>query len=302
MAFTWDEVRQIIRDTNDDNLDAKSERLERRVANNFLRWFSAKHKWHHYKSQLFLQAVTGFNSGTVTVTSGTALVAIAGASFPTASGEFDNAGIDGRRIQIAGSDFWFEIASGSSGGSSVTMENPWLFPTASGQTFQVIRDKYWLPADFRAGGDIHTEDLELWATSLDNYQRRLRLFMDGVGQPFAAVWSKDGRRDRHVLFVSDPPSELQAWGGWYWRTPAEITAATTSGTTVDFPEEYSFMLEEGVRWELAKAQRRDSQEFEALLMKSLRDSQASDNLYRGSQPDNLTNQRPVVTFVRGADA
>lgn len=304
MAFTWDETRQFIRDLNDDNSDAKSQRLERNVANSFLSWMSGKFRWHHYQEQLIIPSVEEFASGTVTVTNGTALVTVSsGVSLPSTVSAIDNSGLVGRRIKVAANDYWFEITSANTASGQFFLETAWPFSTASGQSYNILRDKYWLPADFRAGGDLYSPTMLLRKWSLAGYQTNLNLNLQGEGQTWRAVFGKDGPRDRFVLYVDEPPSELEVWAGWYYQRPVEITGSTTSATALNFPEEYRFLFFAGLEYFLAERQRRDNRkDLRAEMMQALWDAQAADKLYRGEQEMfQVALSQVPLRFIRTAD-
>jgi len=85
-----------------------------------------------------IQTVAPYETGTVSVTNGSATVTGSGTTFTLA--------MVGRKIRVAGENTYYKIKSFSSA-TSITLENNFIGSTQSGSSFSIFKDEYRLAPD-----------------------------------------------------------------------------------------------------------------------------------------------------------
>lgn len=176
-----------------------------------------------------------YNTGTLALTNGSAVVTLSGGTFPTwaASGQ----------LKINGQ--WHSISTRDSN-TQVTMVTAWGEATvASGQAYVVFQDEYALPADCQRFGSLFPGNTWVWQGEPSSYEDVLRTknaFM--YGQKFSGRW---GFR-KNLLCVAPYPSTNTNLPFTYYRRPANLV---NTSDAADWDPQSLEVLQRAIDYQLA---------------------------------------------------
>lgn len=199
---------------------------------------SEAHAWQHLIKRFTLQTEASYNTGTLTVTEGSAAVALADgtwvASWSTAPSM--------RRIAIQGRNEPYDITV--TGAAAGTLADLWIGDDDADATYRLFRDQYPLPTDCgyakvlalydpdsRCRLSFVTQPRYIDAKSCDPT-------LTGTPEIFTVVHQTTETPPRPQIQVYPAPSAVRAYHGWYFRRPAFLTA---DAQYFDWPEEFEDM-------------------------------------------------------------
>lgn len=177
-----------------------------------LAMLAAERDWPWLHTLGRINFVAPYSTGTVAVTSGSAIVTLTGGTFPTwaASGE------------ILIENQWQPILTRDSG-TQITLENAWATASATADGFTLAQSEYTLPSDCQKVDQIvQSVNIALQANPTSRAKVEVaKIFWQG-GQTYPAYWAIE--KDRLVLWPY--PSVAAMANILYFRKPAALVSST----------------------------------------------------------------------------
>lgn len=179
-----------------------------------------------------------YTTGTVTVTESSAVVTLAGGTFPTwaASGE----------IFIAGQ--WHSILTRDSN-TQLTLDNAWASPDTdgSGLGYVLAQYQYTLPSDCRTVVNINPQNNWLWG-NVPCSRWQIEMARTVYGTPAGTQTGYMHAIERDRLVVWPYPSEDLMVNVLYVKAPAALTSSTD---TVDWDPNQMSLLYRAIDYQIA---------------------------------------------------
>lgn len=201
---------------------------------------AARKAWRHFEGYALLECPAPYETGTVTVTNGSAVVAGSGTTFPSdCAGQIFKSD-DAREYRILSRD----------SATQITLIGEYIGDTAAGSTYQIIYNRVELPADVQRP---RIEALVLQNSSggsnriyqIDNDEM---LDQNPEQARFSAAQPYRYRYREGDIFLWPPPNVAVGIECYYKRTWTKQTQSTTSTYDLDsdWPESLQEVILDGV--------------------------------------------------------
>lgn len=179
-----------------------------------------------------------YSTGTVTVTEGSAVVTLAGGTFPTWAASGD--------IYIAGQ--WQSILTRDTG-TQLTLDNSWASAATAGggKSYILAQYQYTLPADCRTVVSINPQNNWLWG-NVPCSRWQIEMSRSSYGTPAGAQTGYLHAIERDRLVVWPYPSANLMVNVLYVKAPAALTSSTD---TVDWDPNQMSLLYRAIDYQIS---------------------------------------------------
>jgi hypothetical protein len=228
--WTFQDVRDYLLDFIGGSSDGRNIRLANRAILSAYRVYPTQRSWNYYRKRGQLVTDAAYSTGTLDYdhTGGTRerLVTLASGTWPTwaarGSIRFNNKTY---RVRSRESATVITLSEDSNPGADV----------AAGTTYEIYRDTYTLPVDFRSAGQFRDAD-ETWLKASHvtlNEIIEAHRTQEGSGDPrmYAFASDPDYYGSMAVIFYP-PPTDSHTWYYYYQRIPRQLRDFSYSTGTI----------------------------------------------------------------------
>lgn len=196
-----------------DHVGTKADTEIREAVDEALGQVATARNWPWYETVGQVSLIPYQTTGTVTVTNGSAVVTLAGATWPTTLSFAEIMLPDG---------LWYEVQSRDSG-TQITLTTTWQGATASSQAYTLATMQYTLPADCRKIEQVVRSRFWVWGpdpVSRSTLEIAKRTWISGA--TVEQMWAIE--RDRLVVWPY--PEQAATVNILYLRRPAALTSGS----------------------------------------------------------------------------
>lgn len=232
-----------IKRTNQDRSSALADTEAIEILNDAVDMIAMERQWDYYHTRGAIQAVTNYETGTVTINNGSTTCTLAGGTWPSwaASGE----------IYVDGT--WVVVESRTSG-AVVVLADPWGNDSVSGASYNMFQFRYALPTDcIRISDTLFGNQWPFIGqpTSAAMIEALKDSWQSMNSTPFR--WAIEGG----FLCLWPVPEENRNINLLYFRRP---TPVASSGDTIDWDSQHPFLLHRAIEYVVALRRKADSDE------------------------------------------
>jgi hypothetical protein len=195
-----------------------------------------KYPWPWLTANTLITLVGPYNTGTVTLTSGSTAVVGVGTTWDT-SWKY-------KTLRVSNIDY--DVASIDSTTALTLVQAPILDATLSAVSYSIVQDVYALPSDYIAGSDVNFQNQGLYYDIKKIPQLQL-LQQNAWGRLLSSSyvsnycdWGFDDTAKVWKIKVNPPPAQTAPCKFIYRRKPPDLSLV---GTTSILPESFVEMLE-----------------------------------------------------------
>ena len=183
-----------------------------------------------------LQTETDITTGTVAITNDTTALVFSSAPTPSVATDF--------RIQIDGSDNWYDISSHTAGATAATLADNYLGTTVTAATYIVRKYWYSLPSTLDRIVSVTSAVDNIPLQYIDHRELK-QLFpeVETTGTPFKyTIEGRDASDNWRTRFFPSPDAEINI-DFWFYKEITELSADTDAPI---FPTKWHEILIWGV--------------------------------------------------------
>lgn len=216
-------VRRIMLDATGD----KSDTIILEVINEAAEMYSMESQNAYWLTRGVIELLAEYDTGTVTITNGSATVALSGGTFPSWAGSAD--------LFIPELGVWFEVESRTDD-TNIVLSDAYNGTTTASLTYTLVKTRYAAPTDAARLGDLLLGvNWPYSPTPVSPMQlEALKDSWQGTSDP-PLVWAIE----KNFICVWPPPSDYRRVNFMYYRKP---TAVVSGSDTLDFPADQVFVL------------------------------------------------------------